>query len=378
MDVSEKISKAKSKLIMSSKTAFFAAIVCNMEITEDNSFPTMATNGKWVKYNSDFVNSMTLDETIFVLCHEVGHMIFGHVFRRGNRCAKRWNVAGDYIINDLLISDNIGSMPEGGLHDAALVASGGHTTDGVYALLPDMSGGGEGDGDGYAGTDIDVCLDASGDPAEQAEAEAQAKVMIAQAAQVAKMQGGLSTNLARLVDAALKPIVPWRDVLRRFVTARAKVEYTYARPKRRFVSQDLYLPSLGGEAMGDILIMVDCSGSITPDQLNQYSSECNAIKQDVRPSNVHVIYFDSVVCGYDKFGPDDELTMTPHGGGGTAFSPAFAYALDKGIEPACCVVLTDLCCSDFGPAPAYPVLWVTTDRVDAPWGEIVEMKSSHV
>lgn len=371
MNAAEKISKAKSKLIMSKNTAFFASLICNMEISEDNNYPTMATNGTWVKYNADFVDNMTLDETQFVLCHEVGHMIFGHAYRRGSRDAKRWNIAGDYIINDELIKSNIGTMPKGGLHDPALVRAGGSTTDGVYDLLPDNGGGGD---DGYDGTGIDICEDADGDPAEKAEGEAKIKVMIAQAAQVAKMQGGLSAGLARLVDGALKPIVSWKDVLRRFVTAPAKVEYTYARPKRRFVSQDLYLPSLGGSSMGEILWMVDCSGSITQDQLDQYAAEGRAIKQDVRPSKIHVIYFDHAVCGYDVFGPDDELELKMKGGGGTRFSPAFAYALEQDIQPECCVVLTDLYCNDFGPAPDYPVLWVTTGAEEAPWGEIVKMK----
>jgi predicted metal-dependent peptidase len=371
MNVAEKISMAKSKLIMSKKTTFFAAIICNMEISEDNSYPTMATNGTWVKYNHDFVDGMTLDETIFVLCHEVGHIMFSHPFRRHSRNAKKWNMAGDYVINDMLVNDDIGTAPAGVLLNPDLVRAGGGTSDGVYNLLPDSP---DGDG-GYAGTSIDVCEDASGDPSEQADAEVKVKVMVAQAAQIAKMKGHLTENQARLVEAALKPIVPWEDVLRKFVTARAKVDYTYARPKRRFVAQDLYLPSLGGEAMGEILWLVDCSGSITNEQLSQYGAEGNAVKQDVRPTMMHVVYFDSKVCGYEAFGPDDELVLRPHGGGGTAFSPAFKFALDKGIEPECCVVLTDLYCDDFGPQPDYPVLWVTTDATKAPWGEVVEMKS---
>lgn len=126
-------------------------------------------------------------------------------------------------------------------------------------------------------------------------------------------------------------------------------------------------PSSGGE----MLLMVDCSGSVFG---SQYGTECNALKQDIRPSTTHVIYFDHDICGYEAFGPDEELVLRPHSGGGTAFSPAFKYALEKGIEPECCVVLTDLYCDDFGPAPDYPVLWVTTGSNYAPWGDIVEMK----
>ena len=61
-------------------------------------------------------------------------------------------------------------------------------------------------------------------------------------------------------------------------------------------------------------------------------------------------------------------------GGGTAFSPIFRFMQDKDIDPVACVVLTDLCCDDFGDEPAYPVLWVSNMKGDAPWGEIVYME----
>src|SRR6185369_5370987 len=35
------------------------------------------------------------------------------------------------------------------------------------------------------------------------------------------------------------------------------------------------------------------------------------------------------------------------------------------IQPVCVIYLTDLDGDDFGPAPDYPVLWVTTDRTIA-------------
>jgi hypothetical protein len=47
---------------------------------------------------------------------------------------------------------------------------------------------------------------------------------------------------------------------------------------------------------------------------------------------------------------------------------------EHGIDPVACVFLTDLCCSDFGDAPDYPVLWVSTESGTAPFGEVVLMK----
>jgi predicted metal-dependent peptidase len=371
----EKMGKAKARLVIDHP--FFASIVCSMPVTEDNTYPTMATNGKWIKYNAKFVNDMTMAECLFVLCHEVMHCVFAHMFRRGTRDPWKWNVAGDYVINDILVNEKVGEMPKQGLLDHALVHRANGTTEGVFDLLPDdksSGGGGRGCYDGQGGNPLDEVIEDGGSEAERSEAEADMRVRLAQAAQAAKMCGKMSANIERFVDQALKPKVDWRDVLRRFISIRAKVDYTFAKPKRRFLAEDLYLPSLGGESMGEILIAVDCSGSIGAEELAEFAAEITAIKEDVKPSVVHVAYFDSRVCHYDKFEQDDELHIEPHGGGGTAFSPVFRYAEEHDIDPVCCVFLTDLYCADFGDPTPYPVLWVSTAADQAPWGEVIMMK----
>ena len=68
------------------------------------------------------------------------------------------------------------------------------------------------------------------------------------------------------------------------------------------------------------------------------------------------------------------MHVEPHGGGGTAFSPLWQHIAEQQIDPVCAVVLTDLVCHDFGDAPDYPVLWVSTYRDEAPFGEVVMMK----
>lgn len=370
MHHSEKISKAKAKLIM--ENPFFASIICNLPCEPDDTLnpPTMATNGKWVRYHPDFVDNHSLHEVVFVLCHEVGHCMFSHMFRRGQRDPKLWNIAGDYVINDLLVSDAVGVMPQGGLHNPQLVLAGNGTTDGVYDILDQQTDGGQ-----RGVPDLfDECHDADGDAASQAEAEAEMKVSIAQAAAAAKMCGKLGSKLERLVDMALKPKVPWQDVLRRFVSSKAKVEYTYARPKRRFLAEDLFLPSLGGDQMGELCVAVDCSGSINQDEINAFAAEIRAIKEDCRPTKLHVIYFHHEVSRVDTFDKDDELVIAPNGTGGTAFSPIFAEIEARDFNPVATVVLTDLCCHDFGPAPSHPVLWVSNHSDQAPWGEVVMMK----
>jgi predicted metal-dependent peptidase len=118
---------------------------------------------------------------------------------------------------------------------------------------------------------------------------------------------------------------------------------------------------------------VDCSGSIDQHTVNQFAAEITRVKEDLMPSRIHVLYFDSEVSHVESYGPDDELDIKPHGGGGTDFAPVFTKIIEEGIEPVAIVFLTDLCCYSFGEQPDAPVLWVTTDPGKAPFGDVVEM-----
>lgn len=374
----KRIGRVKSRLIL--EHTFFGSLICGMDVQVTDSVPTAATDGERILFNPTFVDTLSDDELIFLAAHEVYHCVYQHMYRRNGRDPEVWNYAIDYVVNDALILDKIGIMPKGGLLDPALVAQGNGLADTIYDILmarkQDKGGGGPGIGvgpRGQPGAPLDDCQDAKGTEAEQASAEAMMRVKVAMAANAAKMCGELSAGVARIIEQAAKPRVDWRRVMREFITARAKVERTFARPKRRFIADDLYLPSLGGQKMGKLLLAVDVSGSIGARELAEFGAEAGAIKADVNPESVEVVYFDSQVCHHDTFTEDEDLDLAPHGGGGTRFSPIFAFAASNDIEPAACVVLTDLECNDFGPAPDYPVLWVTTGRTRAPWGRVVEM-----
>lgn len=364
------LTKAKAQLVIDQP--FFASLLLGMPMEEEKRIKTIATNGEKIFYNPEFMDTLTLPETVFVLAHEVMHCVFLHFLRKGSRNHNKWNIAGDYIINNVLHQEKVGIMPSMALHNPNLVTQGKETTEGVYDLLPDSA---EQNSPGEPGGSLDDCMDGTtGDAAETASKEAEMRVKVVQAQNAAKMHGKLSAGLERLVKSWVQPSVDWRFVLRRFITERAKTDLSYARPKRRWLGEDICLPSLSGEQIGAIVIPVDCSGSVSPDILNKFASEIKGIIEDVSPRMVHVIYFDSEVLRQDDFTPEETFEVHAIGGGGTAFSPIFKQIEDKGLEPVCCVVLTDLQCSDFGNAPNYPVLWATTDATAAPWGEVIKLK----
>lgn len=367
MDLNRRLAKARTALVL--EQPFIGTLALNMPMSLSEERPTAWTNGKWVKFNPKFISDLDDEQLKFLVAHEVFHPMFEHMYRLQGRDHRKWNRAGDYVINQLLTDEKIGKFIDGGLLDKNIYDAGGGTTDGIYNILPE-----DGGGNGPIGGTGDDLEEAEGSPAEQEQAMAETKVMVAQAAQAAKMAGKLSQNLQRLIGDILQPKVDWRDVLRRFVTKAKTDERSFARPNRRFFAQGIYLPSRTGERLGEFCVALDCSGSIDDRTLNEFAAELRAIHGDGAPEKLHVIYFHHEVCKHEVFMPDDQIgRLESPGTGGTAFSPIFQFMADNDINPVATVVLTDLCCDDFGPAPSFPVLWVSNYSDKAPWGEVVKM-----
>jgi predicted metal-dependent peptidase len=365
-----RLAKAKTSLIL--EHPFVGAIALGMPHTYSDAVKTAATNGKRVLYNPEFVSDLTDDQLKFLVAHECMHPMLEHNFRRQSRDPKRWNMAADYVINQLLVDEGIGKFIDGGCLNKALYDAGQGVSEHIYTLLPESSGDGGGDGIGGTGQDLE---DGEGTAQDQAQEAAEWKVKVAQAAQAAKMMGKLSAGMARLVDSILNPTVDWREVLQKFVIKHKTEERSFARPNRRFLSQGYYMPSRTGERMGPIAFLVDCSGSVDDEQLAQMAAEVRMVHEDLRPEKLHVVYFDAEVTHYDCFLPDDTVQISFHGGGGTDVRAAFDFLDAEGhaADLACTIVLTD----GYTPYPddcSTPVIWAMTTDMTAPFGEHCRVK----
>ena len=107
-----KIKQAKIKLLFNQP--FFGTLIMHLPLvdaTDAGWCPTAAVDGRNIYYNREFFAKLDVDETQFVLCHEVLHVAFDHFGRRSHRDASWWNMANDYVINGTLIKDKIGKMP---------------------------------------------------------------------------------------------------------------------------------------------------------------------------------------------------------------------------------------------------------------------------
>jgi predicted metal-dependent peptidase len=360
----------RAKVSLVTQEVFFASILLKRKLIPDYTIPTAAVDQRnQIYYNPDFVAGLSVDELVFLLAHEVGHVIGQHAQRRGARNPKKWNYAGDAWINDMLREANIGKFIEGSVD---MPGSKDVTVDSIYNGLPDDPGHGPGRGPGGIGDD----LIERGDPVTQEEADridAEIRVEIAQAAMAAKAQGKLSGALARLVADLIEVKTPWYDILERHMTALTKGDYSWARPNRRFIDV-AYLPSYGKIAqMGEVVVQVDVSGSISKQELDHYNGHLKRIIEQCSPERVHVLYTDTQVLRHEVFELGEEFGLEFYSGGGTDMPAGFDFLAEKGIEPEVFVCLTDGY-TDFGQPPGYPVVWCISSEINATHGETVHFE----
>lgn len=379
---------AACKLVLGrdAKACFFATLALRLKREADWSLPTLATDGKILAYNPEYVANLRQDEIIGVLAHEVMHNALKHHARTEGRCPKRWNIACDLAINPLLRDAGF-ALPQGGLFpgegDYRRLKPGLSAEEYYGSLQEDREdredqGQQEGDGEeGQAGDDPGKCggvrKPGDGSQAAARESEAEWDVAIAQAHNEAKKRGALPASLARLVEQALSPKVDWKEVLREFISRIARNDYAWFPPNRRFVHLGLYLPGLRSEELGDVVVAVDTSGSISPRVLDTFAGELQGILESYEVS-LTVLYHDAVIQHVQRWkSTDGPLVLEPKGGGGTSHVCVTDWIESQGDQPACLVCLTDLCTQFPAREPHYPVLWavVGNGQPRAPFGAIV-------
>ena len=326
-----------------------------------------------------------------LVLHENLHKAFRHLVTWRNlykENAQKANMACDYVINLMIYdSDPDGKdvkLPEGGLLDEQYR---GMNAKQVYDLLKgkcggDKPNGDEGggdkrsDGDGPQGFDDHDWDNASDTPSDVEEKWA--KEVDQALRQGAILAGKMKGNIDRNIKDLLAPKVDWREALRDFVTSfcNDKDLSTWRKPNRRWVAQDVYLPSVIGETVGPLVVAIDTSGSIDGDVLSEFLSEVVSICSTVTPERIDLLYWDTRVAGHEKYeqgGFEGLMQSTkPRGGGGTDVRSVFQYVKQKALKPEAVVVLTD----GYTPWPDavdVPTLFAINTDIVAPVGKTVRV-----
>lgn len=378
LETDQKLTKARAGLILDQP--FFGSLALRLQAVADPGCGTAWTDGQKMGFDPAWIKELTLNQVKGLWAHEVLHCACAHHVRRQARNPKKWNVATDYAINQILLNAGF-QLPAGNLVNPAYQDM---SAEEIYNLVPDPppdqgGGGGQGEDPGGCGAVRDG-QDAQGKPLgpqDLAREEQNWKVALAQAAQQAKACGNLSADLARLVDEIVHPKLNPYELLRQFLEMSARNDYSWTPPNRRYLSQGFYLPSLRSEELPEIVIAVDTSGSVTAEELAQFAAEVSGILEAYE-TKITVIYCDTEVSGDPEIFTREDLPLklNAKGGGGTDFRPPFAWVADNELSPACLIYLTDMACSRFPLDPGYPVMWAKIGPWQSnppPFGEIIEI-----
>jgi predicted metal-dependent peptidase len=197
--------------------------------------------------------------------------------------------------------------------------------------------------------------------------------------QGAILAGKMSANVPREIADLTEAKVDWREAMREFVTSfcQDKDEATWRRPSRRWIGEDVYMPSMIGESVGRIVVGIDMSGSIGPEEIGEFLSELKKICETVKPEGIDLLYWDTRVCQHEKYEQDqlDNLLSStkPRGGGGTDPQCIVDHIIKHKIKAECAVVLTDGYVSSWGEGWPCPTLWGITTDIVSPIGKTVKI-----
>lgn len=360
MNKSLEIDKVKVQIFVSQKnTAFYGALMSALDVSyEPEADYIAALNLKTMKIGfgpTFFEQPISVQEAIYV--HELNHIARLHKLRMGNRNPYKWNVACDYEINNHLVNDGYSFGDLEALVDRKYE---GLAAEEIYDLLPDVND----DGAGGVTENFDK-HDFSGDDSTTLTQLA----AVERAVQAAKMRkeavnfGAGSSYVEKIFTQFKNPKLPWKTILRNYITEYTKTDYSFARPNRR---HEMYLPSLVGDtpSFGDIALFFDCSGSVYDAQRQACLSEGRAIKQQLNPREMHLVYFDTEILHTDIIPAGKQLgSVKDISGGGTDLRPVHDYIVKH--KPKLVIIMSDLYVPPMEPIKGVDIIWLVLDNPGA-------------
>jgi predicted metal-dependent peptidase len=370
---------------------------------------TAATDDKYLYVNPDWFFKLTLDEQLFVACHEVEHAMYGHAglgWSLGKEGQVRYNDgvvipyhadtmnrAMDYVINAQLIEAKIGSMPGMGCYWPGVINGDMGVLD-AYRIVykrhppgkqPNSGSGGKDNPAGNSnlpGQPFDKLLrpgqgrGKSANKAVSERSQSEWDTTVTAAMESAKLRGQLPANLDRAFSKRLQPKADWRDLFMLAVSKKiGNDRYTWDMLNQQLAYRRIGAPGRASYSCNMVVVVVDTSGSINQRTFDVFMAEASGLLEQARPKRIIFAQCDTDIQEWLELDASSDLYECKlKRGGGTSFREPFKRIEEEGLEPDLLVYLTDL----YGdqneiPEPPYPVVWGCVTNEDAKWGEIVRV-----
>jgi len=344
---------------------FFGNMATRMRVQScDDWCPTAATDGRNLYYNTQFFNMLSNKQIEFVIAHEILHCVFDHIVRREDRDAQIYNIACDYLVNNVLVRDKIGERVDQ-IQIFQDFKYDGWASEEVYddifekydeedlkqlGQLLDEHVDWEKDSDsanGKAPGAGDKEGEGEGRPTyskdELKKIRDEIKESMITSAQSAGA-GNTPGEISRMIKELTEPKMNWRELLRQQIQSTIKSDFTFSRPSRKGWHTGAILPGMNFQDTIDLCIGVDMSGSIRNTQAADFLGEVKGIMDEYQDYKIKLWCFDTDVYNEEDFSADGGTDITDYeilGGGGTDFDANWTYMKQHDIQPKKFIMFTD-------------------------------------
>lgn len=365
----------KERLILLDKYPFFGYLALCLELVEtpELPIPTMATDGKHLFFDPDFVKNTPPGQLRGIIAHEVLHCALQHLWRIGKREKMKWNYATDFAINLIVTREGL-ELPPGVLLDKKYE---GMSAERIYDLLPDLKTI-KGDlicsHDNWPGkSDKRKKIQQPQDSSSDKNMEEKWKDRLLKAAHEARKRGNLPGEVKSMIDDLIEPKLDWKTILRDKVVSSVKNDFRFFPPAKKYLWQGIYLPSSYGERL-EIAIGVDTSGSVDKKQFQEFMAEMRGITEQFEDYILHIFMCDTRVHDYIVIDSQSDWPKSfPKHDGGTSFGPVIDLIAQKDLTISALVYLTDGDGHFPDREPEYPVIWILNKDGTVPWGTKIVM-----
>ena len=371
----ERLVTARIGLLL--RHSFFGNLATRLQlINADEWCSTAATDGLKFYYNSRFIMMLKPKEVEFLVGHEVLHVVYDHMGRRGTRDPQIWNIADDYCVNADLKRHKVGQFittvpclyeqkydgkPAEEVYDDLMKnVQKINIEDLINQMIDDHMDSEEGDSDND-GDGEGKSKRPKMSPEERERVRQEVKQAIINAAQSAEA-GSLPLGVERLIKQHTNPVMPWRELIQTNLTSAIRTDFSWMRPSRRGWHIDAIMPGMTPGEEIDVVVAIDMSGSISNKQAQAFLGEIGGMMEAFDGYKVHVFCFDTEIYNPQDFTSENMDTVDgyePVGGGGTDFDAIFEYLKNVGNVPKRLIVFTDgYPCGSWGDSEYCDTTWI--------------------
>lgn len=396
MNPEEKLMAARCRLMSTSPWYGHMSILMNWEeTTKPTHMPTMyvtAKNGQiYCRWYREFVEGRTVEELYGCVQHEIEHLMRMHITRGAEYQSDPiiWNFAIDMCVNGRAESPRCGYFqgkegilplgPDSKQHMVWIPKEwpDNETAEYYYERIKDdprfeqkikaMQASGE----GMQGIDDHsqwVDSDMSPDQVRQVISD-----MATQSAE--RSQGKTPGHIMELLKSLSKPIVTWRELLKKYLGRHVgNKRITFSRRNRR--NNNFGVPGHSRHAAAKVSVVVDTSGSISESDLSQFFGEIEAIAYKAK---VGVLQWDHDFQGWEpNYRRGAWRNFKIHGRGGTDMAAPIEWLCERGLVGDVCIMLTDGYCN-YTEDKGFPfIVCICNNGGSAPdWGHVVMMHKNN-